>query len=163
MLTNKLEELDLSDTKGIHVQLKSKIAELERILANMLNGNHAKTTSQYNGLLLLKADVDAIKKALSESITIFNEEKDKLKMFVEPIKKLGNDVEKLKLTLENWDDTNTQGFTITDDSQRTHEMINKFLLVDAINKPKESKYIPIFLNNAQIQYVYFSPAIPNIL
>ena len=97
-------------------------------------------------------------------------------MFVEPIKKLGNDVEKLKLTLENWDDTNTQGFTITDDSQKTHEMINKFLLVDAINKliveyehiklflskPKESKYIPIFVNNAQIKYVYFSPAIPNI-
>ncbi len=176
LLTNKLEELDLSDTKGINVQLKSKITELERILANMLENNHAKTTSENNEILTLKADVDAIKKALSESITIFNEEKDKLKLFVEPIKKLSSDVEKLKFTLENWDDTNPQGITINDDSQRTHEMISKFLLVDAINKlivecehiklllskPKESKYIPNFLNNAQIKYVYFSPAIPNI-
>ena len=176
LLTNKLEELDLSDTKGINVQLKSKIAELERILAKMLESNHAKTTSENNEILTLKADVDAIKKALSESITIFNEEKDKLKLFVEPIKKLSSDVEKLKFTLENWDDTNPQEITKNDDSQRTHEMISKFLLVDAINKlivecehiklllskPKESKYIPIFLNNAQIKYVYFSPAIPNI-
>ena len=100
----------------------------------MLEGNHAKTTSQNNELLLLKADVDAIKKALSESITIVNEEKDKLKMFVEPIQKLGNDVEKLKVTLENWDNTNSQGLTINDDSQRTHQIISKFLLVDATNK-----------------------------
>ena len=86
LLTNKLEELDLSDTKGINVQLKSKITKLERILANMLEKNHAKTTSENNELLMLKADVDAIKKALSESITIINEEKDKFKLFVEPIK-----------------------------------------------------------------------------
>jgi len=57
-----------------------------------------------------------------------------LKLFVEPIKKLSSDVEKLKFTLENWDDTNPQEITINDDSQRTHEMISKFLLVDAINK-----------------------------
>jgi len=70
LLTNKLEELDLSDTKGINVQLKSKIAELERILTKMLESNHAKTTSENNEILTLKADVDAIKKALSEYYNI---------------------------------------------------------------------------------------------
>ena len=110
-----------------------------------------------------------------ESITIFNEEKDKLKLFVEPLKKLSNDVEKLKLTSNNWDSTNFQSFTVNEDSQKTHQIINKFLLVDATNKsivecehiklllskPKESKYIPSFLNNVQTKYVFFSPAIPN--
>ena len=33
-----------------------------------LDGNHAKTTSQNNELLLLKADVDAIKKALADQV-----------------------------------------------------------------------------------------------
>ena len=176
IITKKLDELDISDTAGINVQLRSKITELENILAQMLENNQAKNSAQNEDLILLKNDVDTIKKALSNSITVFNEEKTNLRRFLEPLNKLSTDVEKLKSTLNNWEIKQTQSSKPTDISNISSKTIEKLFLIDAINKliveceniklllskPKVSKYTPSLLYNSQIKYVYFTPRQPNL-
>ena len=166
IITKKLDELDLYDTAGINVQLRSKITELENILAQMLENNQAKNSAQNEDLILLKNDVDTIKKALSNSITVFNEEKTNLRRFLEPLNKLSTDVEKLKSTLNNWEIKQTQSSKPTDISNISSKTIEKLFLIDAINKliveceniklllskPKVSKYTPSLLYNSQIKY-----------
>ncbi len=72
LLNGKLEELNLADAANVNTHLKTKVNELEEALAKMLEANHVKTTNQNEVLNTLKNDINGIKKALANSISMFN-------------------------------------------------------------------------------------------
>ena len=176
LLTRKLDELDISGSTQGNEQLKSKLEELEKNLTLMLEKNQLKNTEQNENLIMLKNDVDNIKLALSNSITMFNDERNKLQTFLAPLHKLSNDVENMRLKLTVLERENSNGIPTENNSQNVHELVKLALLVDTINKlimeceniklllnkPKESKFLPDILKYAQIKYVYFSTLNPNI-
>ena len=175
LLNGKLEELNLADAANVNTQLKTKVNELEEALAKMLEANHVKTTNQNEVLNTLKNDINGIKQALANSITMFNNDKDKLQVIFEPLNKLSEDVENLKLKLQDFN-VNSVPTTITETNTNARNINMKATLLHVINnliiecehiklllsKPKESKYIPEFLNDKQIKYVQFSTVVPNI-
>ena len=142
----------------------------------MLEKNQLKNSEQNENLIMLKNDVDNIKLALSNSITMFNDERNKLQTFLTPLHKLSNDVENMRLKLTVLERENSNGIPTENNSQNVHELVKLALLVDTINKlimeceniklllnkPKESKFLPDILKYAQIKYVYFSTLNPNI-
>jgi len=176
LLTRKLDELDITGSTQGNEQLKSKLEELEKNLTLMLEKNQLKNTEQNENLIMLKNDVDNIKLALSNSITMFNDERNKLQTFLAPLHKLSNDVENMRLKLTVLERENSNGIPTENNSQNVHELVKLALLVDTINKlimeceniklllnkPKESKFLPDILKYAQIKYVYFSTLNPNI-
>ena len=99
---------------------------------------------------------------------MFNNDRDKLQVIFEPLNKLSEDVEKLKLKLHNFD-ANSISYTNIEnnDAQRINmkaslmHVIN-ILIIECehikllLSKPKASKYIPDLLKNKQIKYVQFS-------
>ena len=72
LLNGKLEELNLADAANVNTHLKTKVNELEEALAKMLEANHVKTTNQNEVLNTLKNDINGIKQALANSISMFN-------------------------------------------------------------------------------------------
>ena len=176
LLTRKLDELDITGSTQGNEQLKSKLEELEKNLTLMLEKNQLKNSEQNENLIMLKNDVDNIKLALSKSITMFNDERNKLQTFLTPLHKLSNDVENMRLKLTVLERENSNGIPTENNSQNVHELVKLALLVDTINKlimeceniklllnkPKESKFLPYILKYAQIKYVYFSTLNPNI-
>ena len=176
LLTRKLDELDITGSTQGNEQLKSKLEELEKNLTLMLEKNQLKNTEQNENLIMLKNDVDNIKLALSNSITMFNDERNKLQTFLAPLHKLSNDVENMRLKLTVLERENSNGIPTENTSQNVHELVKLSLLVDTINtlimkceniklllnKPKDSKFLPDILKYAQIKYVYFSTLNPNI-
>jgi hypothetical protein len=178
-----LDELDISGSTQGNEQLKSKLEDLEK--KDMLKKiSLKKNTEQNKNLIGLKNDVDTIKLALSNSITMFNDDKgtmfnnerNKLQTFLAPLHKLSNDVENMRLKLTILEKENSNGIPTENNSQNVHELVKLALLVDTINrlimeceniklllnKPKESKFLPNILKYAQIKYVYFSTLNPNI-
>ena len=85
LLTCKLDELDITGSTQGNEQLKSKLEELEKNLTLMLEKNQLKNSEQNENLIMLKNDVDNIKLALSNSITMFNDERNKLQTFLTPL------------------------------------------------------------------------------
>ena len=85
LLTRKLDELDITGSTQGNEQLKSKLEELEKNLTLMLEKNQLKNSEQNENLIMLKNDVDNIKLALSNSITMFNDERNKLQTFLTPL------------------------------------------------------------------------------
>ena len=176
LLTRKLEDLEITSSTQGNEQLKSKLEDLEKNLTLMLKKNQLKNTEQNENLIMLKNDVDNIKLALSNSITMLNDERSKLQTFLAPLHKLSNDVENMRLKLTVLEKEKFNGIPTENNAQNVHELVKLTILIDTINKlimeceniklllnkPKESKFLPELLKYAQIKYVHFSTLNPNI-